>query len=102
MKDKTSSIPETVPSSDGKKLLLDFLSKYLGVKVTGVQGGFGYAPDCFLFEGPYGTTLAIPVSITLEDQATARAVIQEKLLIKQKAFECFEHSVSGRAGHAIA
>jgi len=80
-------LPSSTVPGDAKNLLLDFLSSYLGVNIFGVQAGFKNHPDCYLFEGPLGTTMAVPTNVMLLDQTSALAIIEEKISIKRKAFE---------------
>lgn len=84
----SSVLPRTPIPSDGKKLFFEFLSRYLGVTVFGIQPGWANRhPDCYLFVGPYDTTMTVPTSVMLLDQDVARRVIEEKVSAKRKAFE---------------
>lgn len=84
--ERASAFPQTPIVSDAKKLFLEFVSRYLGVKVFGIQAGFKNTPDTYLFEGPFGTSMHVPTSVMLLDQASAIAVIKEKLFAKREAF----------------
>jgi hypothetical protein len=74
------------PASDGRKLLFNFLSDFLNVPVFGIQPGFKQHPDCYLFQGPHGSTLAVPTSVMLLDRESALAIVQKKIAEKIKAF----------------
>lgn len=75
------------PTLDGRTLLFNFLSDYLGVSVFGIQPGFKHLPDTYLFKGPFGSTAAVPTSIMLLDRDAALAIVREKINQKLKAFE---------------
>jgi len=81
-----SFLPRTPIPSDAKQLFLQFVSRYLGVTVFAIQAGYKNTPDTYLFQGPHGTSMNIPTSVMLLDQASALAIIKEKLSEKQKAF----------------
>ena len=73
-------------TSDGKTLLFNFLSGYLGVSVFGVQPGYKHLPDVYLFTGPHGTTMSVPTSVMLLDRDAALSIVREKISQKLKAF----------------
>jgi hypothetical protein len=74
------------PPIEGRKLLFDFLSDFLGVPVFGVQPGFKHLSDVYLFQGPHGTTMSVPTNVMLLDRDVALSIIREKLAQKIKAF----------------
>src|SRR5260370_548893 len=81
-----SLIPRSPIPSDAKQLFLQFVSRYLGVSVFAIQAGYKNTPDTYLFQGPHGTSMNVPTSVMLLDQASALAIIKHKLSEKQKAF----------------
>jgi len=72
---------------DGKKLVFAFIEAYLRIDLFGLQSGFGVRPDCLLFIGPRGSTLALPVSILLEPRDIALEIVQTKIREVTEAFE---------------
>jgi hypothetical protein len=74
-------------TAEGKKLFLEFISTYLGVKVFGIQPGYKHIPDSYLFVGPYRSTMTVPVSLMLGPREDALAFVHSKIAEKEKAFE---------------
>jgi hypothetical protein len=67
-------------SDDGKRLLFDFINRFLGVEIIGFQQGFKHIPDQILFRSPAnGSTLCVPCSVMLLNHEQAADVIQTKI-----------------------
>jgi hypothetical protein len=73
-------------SSPARQLFVDFLEDFLQISFVGFQSGFDMQPDLILFEGPCGSTLAVPASVMHEPRETARRIIQEKIAASDAAF----------------
>ena len=71
---------------DGKRLLFHFIEEFLQIELFGLQSGFGLRPDCLLFVGPHGSTLAVPVDTLLEPREIALEIIRSKIESSHKQF----------------
>lgn len=80
-------IGKTAQLEDGKRLLFHFIESFLGVRLFGIQSGFGVRPDSLLFIGPRGSTLAVPVDTLLEPRDIALEIVKEKIRRSGAAFE---------------
>lgn len=83
---------ESINHKDAKRLFFEFVGRFLGVRITGVQQGFRQYGPSYLFDGPtqrtslgtFPTTLAVDCNIMLEPQAIARAIVARKLADARK------------------
>ncbi len=67
-------------SDEGKRLLFDFINRFLGVEIIGFQQGFRHIPDQILFRSPAnGSTLCVPCSVMLLNHEQVADVIQAKI-----------------------
>jgi hypothetical protein len=80
-------LPTGRPESKEKKILFEFISSFLGVKVLGIQSGFSKIPDQLLFNAEHGSTLCVSVGILLLPETEARQVISEKVAASRRAFD---------------
>jgi hypothetical protein len=70
----------------GSKLFLDLISGYLNIKIFAIQPGYKQIPDSFLYHGPHGTTMAVPVTVMLLPRHTALEIIAKKNTDKKRSF----------------
>jgi len=71
----------------GYTLFIHFLEEYLNIKFAGFQSGFGIRPDMILFHAPSGSTLVVNTDVMLQPREAARAIIQNKIVACEAAFQ---------------
>jgi hypothetical protein len=95
-------LPTGRPESKEKKILFEFISSFLGVKVLGIQSGFSKVPDQLLFNTEHGSTLCVPVGVLLLPEKDARQYVQGKIAASQRAFDAASPGVMCEAQPAGA
>jgi len=69
-----------------KALFLEFLSRFLGARVIGIQSGHGSVPDQILFDSPHKSTLCVPIQLLLGPMEVAQGEVRRKIAASERAF----------------
>jgi len=67
-------------SSPARQLFVEFLQDHLGIEFRGFQSAFGHGSDLILFQGPHGSTLAVPADTMHEPRQMPRGFTNRRRL----------------------